>query len=90
MVGVKASYVGSQAQTHREYLTLNYPVENGIVTDWEDMEKIWYYTFCNELRVPPKEHPVLLSEAPLNPKANQEKMIKVYTPQCYERSHGLK
>ena len=66
---------GPKAEEHRGLLTIRYPMEHGIVNDWNDMERIWQYVFSKEqLQTFSEEHPVLLTEAPLNPNKNREKV----------------
>ncbi|CAK8995739.1 unnamed protein product [Durusdinium trenchii] len=92
--GDKAYYVGEDAQAKRGILKISYPVEHGIVQDWEDMEIIWKHTFFNQLRVQPTERAVLLAEAALNPKANRERMTQImfevfYTPAIYVSTQAV-
>ena len=45
-------------------------MERGVVQNWEDMQAMWSYIF-QELKVEPREHPVLLTEPPNNPIGNR-------------------
>ena len=38
--GLLNSYVGDEAQNKRDVLTLEYPIKRGIITNWDDMEKV--------------------------------------------------
>ena len=58
-------------------VTVEYPVEQGIITNWDSMEMICHHIFDKELNVDPQEHPILLTEPPLNSKANREKMTEI-------------
>jgi centractin len=70
-------FVGSKAEELRGLLKLKYPIEHGIVTDWLDMEHVWNHTF-SELKIQPEDHPVLLTEAPQNPRKNREKAAELF------------
>ncbi|XP_067887591.1 actin-2-like [Heterodontus francisci] len=75
--GPKDHCVGDEARDRPDIWISKYPIKHGIVTNWDDMEKIWHHAFYDELQVTPAERPVLLTEAPLNPKANREKMTQM-------------
>ncbi|CAJ0952446.1 unnamed protein product [Ranitomeya imitator] len=76
--------VGSDATSpdsheHRGLLSIRYPMEHGIVKDWNDMERIWQYVYSkDQLQTFSEEHPVLLTEAPLNPRKNRERAAEVF------------
>lgn len=69
-------FVGSKAEELRGLLKVRYPIEHGVVTDWNDMETIWQYLY-QEMKIPAEDHPVLLTEAPLNPRHNREKAAEI-------------
>ena len=69
--------VGNEAAEVRQMLDIKYPVSEGIVKNWEDMEILWDYTFGeSQLNINPKECKILLTEAPRNPIANRQKFCE--------------
>ncbi|XP_046855012.1 actin-like isoform X2 [Xenia sp. Carnegie-2017] len=74
--------VGHEAHVNRQFLTTSCPIENGIINNWDDMEKLWQYTF-DQLDTTPKEKAVLLTDIPSNSKQNREKIAEI----MFEKFH---
>eukprot|EP01114_Cavostelium_apophysatum_P018651 TRINITY_DN5823_c0_g1_i1.p1 TRINITY_DN5823_c0_g1~~TRINITY_DN5823_c0_g1_i1.p1 ORF type:complete len:202 (-),score=6.24 TRINITY_DN5823_c0_g1_i1:635-1240(-) len=74
-VGDVDAYVGNEAQSKRGILILSYPMEHGIITNWEDMEKLWQHSY-DQLRIGAEQRPTILTEPSLNAKRNREGMTE--------------
>ena len=68
--------VGEEVEKVRGGLKVTYPIENGRVSNWDDMEHLWNYIFHDKLGVDTKEHNIMLTEAPLNPMENRAQMLE--------------
>ena len=62
----KDYYVGIEAIDRRRMLRINYPIERGQITNFDDMEQIWHHTFHEELKVAPEIYNVILTEPCMN------------------------
>ena len=69
--------IGDEAAENRNFLQVTQPMEHGIVRNWEDMKLLWDYTFDEKLKVDPRGRKVLLTEPPMNPKINRQRMCQV-------------
>jgi actin-related protein len=90
----KRYFVGEEAQRKYDTLYLHYPIERGLVTRWDDMEKLWKYLFEWELGVRPNEQPVLMTEPSLNPRETREKTAEIMfekfgVPALYLSNHAV-
>ena len=69
--------VGDEASRLRNMLQITYPLDNGIVRNWDDMLHVWDYTFNEKLKVNPRECKIMLTEAPQNPLKNRYPFLQV-------------
>jgi len=87
-VVLKDVMVGDEAAKIRAMLEISYPVDNGIVRNWEDMEHVWNYTFFEKMKINPKECKIMLTEPPMNPKQNRETMVqKIFEKYQFEGAY---
>jgi len=76
-VQLKDIMVGDEAAKVRNMLQITYPLDNGVIRNWEDMMYVWNYTFEEKLKINPAECKIMLTEAPMNPQQNRKKMAEV-------------
>jgi len=76
-IELKSIMCGDQAAQVRQFLDVTYPMSNGQVRDWEAMNHLWDYTFHEKMKIDCSNSKVLLSEPPMNPKSNRQKMFEV-------------
>ncbi|KZV96780.1 Actin/actin-like protein [Exidia glandulosa HHB12029] len=74
---IKDLMVGDEAAEFRNFLQVSQPMEHGIIKNWDDMKHLWDYTFNEKLRIDPSGRKILLTEPPMNPKVNRQKMAQV-------------
>lgn len=88
-----STYIGADVQA-KDFLDLTYPIHRGVVTNWDDMQAVWEYVFLHQLRAMPQHHPLLLTEAPLNPKIKRNAMAQILfetfkVPALYVANQGV-
>ncbi|KAI2409217.1 Arp2/3 complex subunit, actin nucleation center [Ophidiomyces ophidiicola] len=74
---VKDIMCGDEAAAARSMLQISYPMENGIVRNWDDMQHLWNYTFYEKMKIDPTGRKIMLTEPPMNPLKNREQMCEV-------------
>ena len=77
---LKDIMVGDECTKARDHLETSYPLTNGVVQKWDDMIHLYNYTFFDRMKIDPKEHKIMLTEAAMNPVKNRKKLVET----CFE------
>jgi actin-related protein 3 len=73
-IGDEAINKTKESNTHK----LIYPVKNGIVENWDLMEKFWHKCIYNYLKCDPQMHYFALTESSMNTPKNRENMGEIF------------
>jgi actin-related protein 2 len=78
-IELKALMCGDEANPLRSMLDISYPITEGIVESWDDLTKLWEYTFHTKMGLPQdlSQHKILVTEAARNPVKNRAKMAEI-------------
>jgi actin-related protein len=67
----------AKINTWRKNMDIQNPMENGLIKDWDAVEKIWQSAFSDLLRVDASQHPLLCTEPAWNSAENREKLMEL-------------
>lgn len=73
-IGYQGIQTAKNSQNHRLY----YPLENGIISNWDLMEKFWHQSLYSYMKCDPQEHYMVLTEPPMNPPENRENIAEIF------------
>ncbi|XP_015444158.1 actin-85C-like [Pteropus alecto] len=87
-------FIGDEAQNRRDRLSMLCPISRATVTSWDNMEKIWHHSFYQVLRIAPEQHPMMVTDPPLNTASNKEKVLQILfetfnVPALYLANQGV-
>jgi hypothetical protein len=70
--------IGTSALTYRkDHMEIEHPMKDGLIENWDLMEKLWDHALKDRLRIQPEEHPMLLAEPSFNTEACREKLLEL-------------
>jgi len=70
-------FISTEAEAIRDKLKLNYVIEQGVVKNWDEMEKIWSHIFTKVLEVDPAEHNIMITDAIMSPTYHRQKIGEI-------------
>eukprot|EP00073_Rattus_norvegicus_P034263 XP_008758407.1 PREDICTED: actin-like isoform X2 [Rattus norvegicus] len=70
-------FIGAEVQNNRPKLNIHYPIFRGAITNWDNVQKVWHYSFYHYLRIAPEQHPILVTDPPLTTKEARSKMTQI-------------
>ena len=74
---LKIPLIGDEAQEKREACDLNFPIVNGVIDNWDDVQTLWSYLFFTKLDINCEDHPILMTESPFNTKDKRANMAEI-------------
>ena len=80
----KYYYGLEQLELRRKDMEVRAALSNGLVNDWDTLERLWSHVLHTELRVDPQQHPLMMSE-PVH--TTQE--IRDRTASVFFEQHGV-